>query len=410
MARLVLTTQGTLGDTLPLIGLGCLLQQRGHDVLMALNRRMHAQARRCGLPCVANGRDGLGPEEARRNASDWNHLNQERMFSDQAFGLAMERMFTQSVPALLEHGRDAQLIIATPQQQLVAQLVAERLEIPILVASVIPFLHCVELSAEARAHARERNRVRDQLLRDRWLQARQEWALPPDDDPNDLAIRTPLLLGSSVHFSRPVGRSAHALQTGFWFHADPGWLNWQPSPELRGFMEQDPAPLVLSFSSQPLEDARGILAVHVRAAALLGRPILIQQGWADFRPELLPDDCDRAGIRFEGFLPQDWLFRRAGALIHHGGIGTTARALRNDCPMLVEPFGNDQFFNARQILALGLGAAMHPQRLRQEAVAEVLERRVLTAQIRRNVTAMGAAIRAERGLQLAADHLETLLP
>jgi UDP:flavonoid glycosyltransferase YjiC (YdhE family) len=185
------------------------------------------------------------------------------------------------------------------------------------------------------------------------------------------------VLGSSAHFSQPAKDYSHAVQTGFWFYEDPDWLNWQPDAKLLRFMEQDPKPLVLSFSSQPLEDSRSVVEVHVRAAAKLGRPILIQQGWADFNEKHLPDDCDRSQVMFTGFMPQDWLFSRASALIHHGGIGTTARALRNGCPMLVEPYGNDQFFNAKQIVFHKVGAAMHPMRLQADEVAGVLQNKVV---------------------------------
>lgn len=410
MARIVVTTHGTLGDTLPLIALARELQERGHDLLLVLNDRMHEAARSCGLACVSSGRESLGAEEARRHAAAWNHLDPGSVPSDDQISAALERLFVEALPPLREACQGADLLLATPQQQGLAIVLAEALEIPVLAVSVTPSLHCVELSPEARART-DAPSLLDRRLEEQWLRARRSLGLPAL--PTGALARhlqgERLLLGSSPHFSRPAAAWSHAVQTGFWFHEDPRFAHWQPEPDLRAFMEQDPAPLLLSFSSQPLEDSRAIVAVHVRAAALLGRPILIQQGWADFRPEHLPPDCDRSRIRFEGFLPQDWLFRHAAALIHHGGIGTTARALRNDCPMLVEPFGNDQFFNARQIVGLGLGAAMHPQRLRQDAVAEVLERRVLTPETRQRVAALGAAIRAERGLETAADGVESLL-
>ena len=94
-----------------------------------------------------------------------------------------------------------------------------------------------------------------------------------------------------------------------------------------------------------MENAQEVVEVHVRAAAKLGRRILIQQGWADFNESYLPSDIDRENVMFiDGLISQDWLFSHAAALITHGGVGTIARSLRNGCPMLVEPLGSDQFY------------------------------------------------------------------
>lgn len=407
MARIVVTTHGTLGNTLPLIALAERLQRRGHELVLALNARMHDQALRCGLACVDNRRDALGAEEARRHAADWNHLDGGFKRSAAQIRSTIDRLFDQALPALLAACRGADLLVATPQQQFLATVVAEALAIELLPVAVTPSLYGIDLSAVSGVQD-EMGSDTDPYIQERWERFRQELGRPPMQEAALHEERPPrLLLGSSPLFSQPLCLDAEIKQTGFWFHEDPLFAAWQPDPDLRAFMEQDPAPLLLSFSSQPLEDAREIVAVHVRAAARLGRPILIQQGWADFRPEHLPSDCDPVNIHFEGFLPQDWLFRHAAALIHHGGIGTTARALRNDCPMLVEPFGNDQFFNAKQIVSLGVGAAMHPQRLQPEAVAEVLQRRVLSQDTRQRVDDLGARIRAENGLEDATDFIET---
>jgi UDP:flavonoid glycosyltransferase YjiC (YdhE family) len=108
-------------------------------------------------------------------------------------------------------------------------------------------------------------------------------------------------------------------------------------------------------------------------------------------------------------MPQDWLFSRAAALIHHGGIGTIARALRNGCPMLVEPYGNDQFFNARQLLLLGVGAAMHPQYLSVGDLVRVLQEKVLTRDYKNRTELLSHRIQAEQGLDMACHFIENWL-
>ncbi len=49
----------------------------------------------------------------------------------------------------------------------------------------------------------------------------------------------------------------------------------------------------------------------------------------------------------------DALVPRLAALVHHGGIGTTAQAMRAGVPQLITPFAHDQFDNAARVERLG---------------------------------------------------------
>ncbi len=40
-------------------------------------------------------------------------------------------------------------------------------------------------------------------------------------------------------------------------------------------------------------------------------------------------------------------------------------------PMLIEPYGNDQYFNAGRAVKLGIGAAAHPHWLTAEALKPI---------------------------------------
>ena len=219
-----------------------------------------------------------------------------------------------------------------------------------------------------------------------------------------------LLLGYSRHFCElPAMEFPCARQAGFWFHDDRQGTDWGPPSDLRAFVEADPAPLVLSLGSMPVLEPAKEVAVHAEAAARLGRRLVIQKGWADLSPSDLPASVDPRMIHFAEYVPHDWLFRHASALIHHGGIGTTARALCHGLPMLVEPRAFDQFVNARRILAVGLGAAAHPHKLTAEGLCRLLSEKVLTPEARRNAEAMGSRIREEDSVGVACNLIEKRL-
>lgn len=413
MVTTVITSYGTLGDTLPLIALGQSLKARGHRVRMAISEPMHPYALQAGLEVATNGRPTLGPQEAQQHSAAWNHLNGIWNASDEAICHTFWNHCVESLPHILAACHDADLLISTPQQDVVAAIAQEKLRIPWISASVTPSLHCLERKPSQPPPTNQATANSDQpSLRQQvneLIQAvRQQIGLAelPREQWDSYDRCDHLILGSSSHFSQPTTEYAHALQTGFWFYQDPEWQDWQPDRELQTFVEQNPKPLVLSFSSQPLDNARAVVEVHVRAAAQLGRRMIIQQGWVDFNASHLPPECDPTQVKFVGFMPQDWLFSHAAALIHHGGIGTTARALRNGCPMLVEPYGNDQFFNARQIVLLGVGAAMHPMKLTVEELSHVLQEKVLSPDYQDRADALSHKIQTEQGLEMACNLIE----
>ncbi len=65
MARIVVTTAGTLGDFAPFRALGRRLKARGHEVVMAINPAMLPLAADAGLEALGCG-PSFGPAEARR--------------------------------------------------------------------------------------------------------------------------------------------------------------------------------------------------------------------------------------------------------------------------------------------------------------------------------------------------------
>lgn len=59
---------------------------------------------------------------------------------------------------------------------------------------------------------------------------------------------------------------------------------------------------------------------------------------------------------FSGEMPYNLLFPRCAAVIHHGGSGTTAAALRAGVPQIICPFILDQFYWAERMFWLGVAS------------------------------------------------------
>lgn len=412
MANIVIYTSGTLGDHLPFIALGRALADRGHGVRLAINQAMHAYARRAGLDAVALTDIERGPEEARANAWAWDHWNHPDPVAHPNARFMEPEALVLQVRELAELCRGADLLLATSirVQGLLAHAATG---IPWLTLSVNPYTFWQPALDEERAVCEQARLKEHGILSDMITCVLDRLGVakpPPPFGPGWMFARH-VILGSSPWFSRPdlnqLQPRASLEQTGFWFFEDPAWSGWEPDDALREFCAR--GPLVLAFSSQPLEDPRAILAAHVAAAGRLGRPLLVQRGWTGFSDGDLPPGTDRRAVRFADDLPHDWLFARAAAAIQHGGIGSIARALRQGCPLLIEPFGNDQVYNASRVADLGAGAAMHPFRMTADGLAAVLRDKVLTPSARDRARALGARIGAEDGLATACRLIETHL-
>jgi len=108
--------------------------------------------------------------------------------------------------------------------------------------------------------------------------------------------------------------------------------------------------------------------------------------------------------------PHSWLFPRVAAVVHHGGAGTTAAALRAGVPNVIVPYFADQPFWGSRIELLGVGPKPIPRRkLTAGRLAEAIEIAATDEQMRRRSAELARKIRAENGVATAVPLIERLL-
>jgi len=413
MPTFVIACAGTLGDHLPYIALGQGLRRRGHRVRLACRPAMQGFATQAGLEVADCGED-FDDADVRRRAHEWDEWgaaagSQPTVALNASLAAMREQLHRDLAPtyrALATACVGADLLVAGLQRQMYAALLARNTALLWVAASVTPALQC---SAVGQHRLRQNEALMgtfvpllDALCREQALHP-IDWLAYDRQQPR-------ALLGASAHFALPLPEQTHYRPTGFWFYEDPRWPHWTPPPALQDFVTQHPQPLFLSFSSIPVIAPAAVLKLHARAAALLGRGLVVQRGAAGFDAALLAGDVNRSGVHFVDFMPQDWLLGQCGAMLHHGGAGTIARALRSGCPMVAEPLGNDQFFNAQRVLALQIGSAVNLHRIQPEGLAQVLADKVLAPAPRAHAQALGKLLRTEDGVARACDLLEGWLP
>jgi rhamnosyltransferase subunit B len=235
-------------------------------------------------------------------------------------------------------------------------------------------------------------------------QQRQDWGLPPDRanplfDPPRNASR--FLALYSEHFAPiPPDRRNRTVATGFPFHDEGG--DQDLSPALHAFLAAGEAPVTFTLGSTAVWTAGDFHHVAARAAAELGvRAVLLVGEEPGSVPAVLPD-----GVIAVPYAPHRALFTRSCAIVHQGGIGTTAQALRSGQPSLVVPFSHDQPDNGARVAALGAGLVVPRARLNANTMRRALGRLLGEPSFAAAAARVGGRIRGEDGAATAATVIE----
>jgi len=212
---------------------------------------------------------------------------------------------------------------------------------------------------------------------------------------------SPMLLGwSRCVLPEDTDREAWMSTTGYWFLD--GGRDWEPPQKLRAFLEAGEPPVSLALGSlSDIESSRTgrIFALTVRSLERLGRRGILLGGGNGGLPNNI--------INIPGEVPYDWLFQRVAAVVHHGGAGTTAAALRAGVPSVVIPVLPDQAFWAWRMAALGAGPdPIPPRRLTAERLASAVQRATTDVEMRRRCKELGEKISAEDGVGQAVEAFE----
>ena len=109
-------------------------------------------------------------------------------------------------------------------------------------------------------------------------------------------------------------------------------------------------------------------------------------------------------------VPHDWLFPQMAAVVHHGGAGTTAAALRAGVPSVVVPFFGDQPFWGDRVMKLGTSPSPIPKaELTVDRLAAAITTALTNPVMQQQAKAIGVAIQAENGVQAAIGAIERYL-
>lgn len=176
-------------------------------------------------------------------------------------------------------------------------------------------------------------------------------------------------------------------------------------PELSRFLDDGPPPIVFTLGSSAVMDAGQFYEHSAAAAKLLGRRAVLLIGKD---PRNRRASLPHAVAAFE-YAPFSELFPRAAAIVHQGGVGTTAQAMRSGRPMLVMPYAHDQPDNAARVVRLGIARTISRNRYNAARAAAELKHLLDNPSYAQKASEIGQKVRQEDGVRAACDALERML-
>ncbi len=429
MARIVLSTFGSLGDLHPFLAIAGELRRRGHRPVIATSAvyRNKVEAENIDFASVRPDVEELLEDPALLRKL-WHPARGTEYLLRDYLAPCIEQAYEDLTRACL--GAD---LLVTHVVVYAAPIVAEVSKLPWLSVALQPSIflsasdppilpptwlrHLYPLGRQviagmfALGKARVRHWVRPVI------DLRRRLGLPARENPVFESAFSPL--GTLALFSRyfaapqpdwPRGVTVTGfvlydrLGVGFREHAsgEP-----QESPEeLAEFLAKGPAPVLFTLGSSAVMHPGTFFEQSIAAARKLGVRAILLVG-------------NQSRDRFQGrlsdsmfvarYAPFSTVMPKASVIVHQGGIGTTAQALYAGRPMLVVPWSHDQPDNAERLRRLGVCRTLQRSNYTAETVARELRMLLETPQYAKRAKEIRDQLLREDGLVTASDKIEAVL-
>ncbi|MFO0953270.1 MAG: glycosyltransferase [Isosphaeraceae bacterium] len=197
----------------------------------------------------------------------------------------------------------------------------------------------------------------------------------------------------------------NVAQTGFVFLDDTQDASGI-DPALNAFLDAGEPPVVFTLGSSAVNDAGRFYEVSLQVTKDLGRRAVLLIGED---PRNVPEGPLPPGVATAPYAPFSELFPRAAAVVHQGGVGTTAQGLRAGVPALVVPWAHDQHDNADRVTRLGMGATVSRHSYNPAVVGRALRSILDDPACAARAAEVGRKIRAHDGVAAACDALADVL-
>jgi rhamnosyltransferase subunit B len=174
------------------------------------------------------------------------------------------------------------------------------------------------------------------------------------------------------------------------------------NPRVLEFLARCPRPLVFTPGTGFGQPERFFEAA-ARCCSELGLPGI-------FLSPFLKVGRRKLGDRIACFehVELEGLLRHAALLVHHGGMGTTARALQAGIPQIISPVGFDQPDNGHRVELLRAGRVVSRESLSGATLSAAVRELLADVEVGAKLSGYRAALASPRAIERAAELLENV--
>ncbi|KZL21563.1 Desosaminyl transferase EryCIII precursor [Pseudovibrio axinellae] len=418
-AKILIFTYGSRGDVEPFIALACGLAARGHEVTISTAAKYGDWIKEFNLAFQPLSNDTIDLIDTPDGKAAIE--GSSGFFKRIAAGARLARKSGPLNSALnIDAWHAAQavtpdLIVYHPKM-IAAPHIAEALKLPAVMGLLQPMIvptsefpaaglpnlplpgynrlgyELIKLSYSG--FRKSTNHFRTQTLKLAPIQRRSEVLFPPTLTP----IKTLHAISPWVT-PQPKDWPNTAIMSGYWsLKSDE---SYKPPANLTRFLQAGPAPVYIGFGSMTVANPQALQATVVQALQKAKVRGVISAGWAGFQT------VDSDNILTIKDVPHEWLFPKMAAVVHHGGMGTTAQGFRAGVPCVLCPFFGDQPFWAQKSVALGVGATPVPRKaLTAERLANSIQVAVTDPLLKQNAHTLAQHLKNEDGVGVAVTQIE----
>ena len=430
--KVVISTAGSAGDLNPFLALGLTLKERGFEPLIASQIEFRSKVEAEGLnfhalrPSMSDvkGELGLDVQTIFRRATNGS--------SGLAFLVRRIAMpfLRRAYEDMMSATEDAALVVTHPSAY-AARLAADTRGLMWISAVLAPFTVMsaydppVLSTAPGLATIRELTGARfDAVLlgmikrmTDPWTapfrSLRAELGLPPVANPlfeGQFSPYATLAMYSKFLGDIQPDYPTNCQITGFAFYDSQKGGKAELPDGLKRFLAEGPPPLVFTLGTAVVIEPGDFWRRSLQIAKKLGRRAVLV-GASSEGPELglRPHETLPKWAYAVQYAPHSLIFPHAEAIVHHGGVGTTAQALRSGRPQLIVPYMGDQPDNAARMVRLGVARSIAPGGYSPRKAAAEIHALLSYPTYGQTAAQIAPSVAAEDGAAAAADIIEAQL-
>jgi rhamnosyltransferase subunit B len=378
--KAILIPVGSMGDVHPFIGIGQELKRRGHSVTLFTSGYFEESIRKAGLGFSPSGSKETYLSQI-QNKALWDPNKAFEFIVKEVIDSMTRQIYT----FISEHYVPQETFVVASTLAIGALVAQEKLGIPTISVHLQPgilrshydtsvFHPKLEFVKNAPRWFKKLTYRLSDIYIDRLMgpglnRFRTELGLTPVRRIFQESIHSPLrVIGTFPEWFAPVQPDwpSQTRLTGFPLF-DPGHEE-SLEARIQEFIDRGEPPVVFTAGSAMTQGAE-FFNESIEACKRSGCRGILMTKFKEQLPAILPPH-----VLHVDYAPFSQIFKKAKAVVHHGGIGTTAQVFQAGVPQIIMPMAHDQPDNAFRVERLGAGIKIRPQDYNAKNVSRLIKK------------------------------------